>query len=90
MFDSFNPAAGGYAKSWRTAAACAMMVMASWPAMAADATTTSGQRAVELPPPARQFLAGVRANFAAWDLNRDGKLTREEIEIDMQNTRITG
>jgi hypothetical protein len=46
--------------------------------------------AVKPPAPAQQFFAAVRANFAAWDLNHDGKLTRDEIEIDMQNPRFTG
>src|SRR5579862_9402581 len=43
-----------------------------------------------LPPAAVQFFAAVRAHFAAWDRNHDGQLTREEIEIDMQDARITG
>jgi hypothetical protein len=39
---------------------------------------------------AEQFFATVRANFTAFDRNHDGRLTREEIEIDMQDRRITG
>jgi hypothetical protein len=47
-------------------------------------------RLAQLPPAAQHFFAAVRANFAQWDLNHDGRLTREEIELDMQNPRITG
>jgi len=43
-----------------------------------------------LSPIAQKFFAAVRANFAQWDLNHDGRLTREEIEIAMQDARITG
>jgi hypothetical protein len=43
-----------------------------------------------LPPVAQKFFAAVRANFAQWDLNHDGRLTRDEIEIDMQDARIAG
>ena len=39
---------------------------------------------------AQQFFATVRANFAQWDLNHDGTLTREEIELVMQNPRVVG
>jgi hypothetical protein len=39
---------------------------------------------------AAQFFATVRANFRAFDRNHDGMLTRDEIEIDMQDPRITG
>ena len=46
--------------------------------------------AVALSPAAQHFLVAVRANFALWDLNHDGTLTREEIETDMQNPRIVG
>jgi hypothetical protein len=45
---------------------------------------------VALSPAAQRFLAIVRANFAQWDLDHDGVLTREEIEIDMQNPSIVG
>jgi len=45
---------------------------------------------VPLPPAAQHFLAAVRANFAGWDRNHDGVLTREEIELDMQDPRIVG
>jgi hypothetical protein len=54
------------------------------------AQSEGAQRAVALSAPAQQFLGAVSANFAAWDLDHDGKLTRDEIEIDMQNPRITG
>jgi len=47
-------------------------------------------RAATLSPAARHFLAAVRANFAQWDINHDGVLSREEIETDMQNPRIVG
>jgi hypothetical protein len=58
----------------------------------APAGPTATQQAphVALPPVAQKFFAAVRANFAQWDLNHDGRLTREEIELDMQNARITG
>jgi Calpain family cysteine protease len=46
--------------------------------------------AVALSPAAQHFLAAVRANFAQWDLDHDGVLTRAEIETDMQNPRIVG
>lgn len=39
---------------------------------------------------AAQFFAIVRANFSTFDRNHDGILTRDEIEIDMQDPRITG
>src|SRR5215831_15520304 len=52
--------------------------------------TPTAPRAATLRPVAQQFLATVRANFAQWDLNHDGRLTREEIELDMQNPRFTG
>jgi hypothetical protein len=47
-------------------------------------------QAAALSPVAQKFLATVRANFPQWDLDHDGVLTREEIEIDMQNPRIVG
>ena len=47
-------------------------------------------RVVALPPIAQKFLAAVRTNFSQWDLDHDGRLTREEIELDMQDARITG
>jgi hypothetical protein len=52
------------------------------------AATEQAPRA--LPPVAQKFLAAVRTNFAKWDLNHDGRLTREEIELDMQDAHITG
>jgi hypothetical protein len=59
---------------------------------AAPTGPTATQQApnVALPPVAQRFFAAVRANFAQWDLNHDGRLTREEIEIDMQDARIKG
>jgi hypothetical protein len=59
---------------------------------AAPTGPTATQQAphVALPPAAQKFFAAVRANFARWDLNHDGRLTREEIELDMQDARITG
>jgi hypothetical protein len=47
-------------------------------------------RAVGLSPAAQHFFAAVRTNFAQWDVDHDGVLTREEIEIDMQDPRIVG
>jgi hypothetical protein len=67
---------------------CCVLV-AFFPAMS-SAQSESPPRVVTLPAPAQQFFAAVRANFATWDLNHDGRLTREEIELDMQNARITG
>src|SRR5262249_46682173 len=52
--------------------------------------TPTAPRAATLRPVAQQFLATVRANFAQWDLNHDGRLTREEIALDMQNPHFTG
>jgi hypothetical protein len=54
------------------------------------AQSNAPPRPIAVPAAAQQFFAAVRENFAAWDLNRDGQLTREEIEIDLQNPRITG
>jgi hypothetical protein len=54
------------------------------------AATAAETTARPLPPAAQQFLAAVRANFAQWDLNHDGTLTREEIETAMQNPRYVG
>jgi hypothetical protein len=39
---------------------------------------------------ARQFLDLLKANFDAWDINHDGRLTRAEVELDMQNPKIKG
>jgi len=55
-----------------------------------SAPTKDAPRVASLPPVAKQFLAAVRANFSQWDRNHDGVLTREEIELDMQDARITG
>jgi hypothetical protein len=65
----------------------------------AAAGLSSAMAAAEPAPPvppaalssgAEQFFAAVRANFKVFDRNHDGRLTREEIEIDMQDPRITG
>jgi len=53
-------------------------------------TATQQAQTVTLPPVAQKFFAVVRVNFAQWDLNHDGRLTREEIELDMQDARIKG
>ena len=58
--------------------------------LAPAATKTQEAPRAALPPAALKFFAAVRTNFSKWDLNHDGRLTREEIEIDMQNARITG
>ena len=65
-------------------------VLAAFHPGVATAQSDAAPRDVTLAMPAQQFLAAVRANFAAWDLNHDGQLTREEIELDMQNPRIGG
>ena len=69
-------------------------VVALAPAIAAAQSVQPPQVAAPQPaalsPVAQKFLAAVRANFPQWDLNHDGVLTREEIEIDMQNPRIVG
>jgi len=59
-------------------------------AQSAPAPQVAAPQAATLSPVAQKFLATVRANFHQWDLNHDGVLTREEIEIDMQNPRIVG
>jgi len=43
-----------------------------------------------LSPAVQQFFAAVQANFAGWNLSHDGELTSAEIEIDLQNARVTG
>jgi hypothetical protein len=52
------------------------------------AQSEGAQPAVALSAPAQQFLGAVSANFVVWDLDHDGKLTRAEIEIDMQNRAL--
>ena len=59
-------------------------------AQSAPAPQAAAPQAAAPSPVAQKFLATVRANFRQWDLNHDGVLTREEIEIDMQNPRIVG
>src|ERR1700733_1921587 len=54
--------------------------------VAALSQTPAAPRA--LSPAAQHFLAAVRANFAQWDLNHDGVLTRDEIDLDLQNPHI--
>jgi hypothetical protein len=61
---------------------------ATLPKTAVQPTHTTA--ALPLPPPARNFLAAVRANFATWDLDHDGVLTREEVELNMLNPLIKG
>jgi hypothetical protein len=77
----------------RLALACLALV-ASYPAASVAQSiappSIAPARVVALPAPAQQFFAAVRANFTAWDLNHDGQLSREEIEIEMQDARITG
>jgi hypothetical protein len=85
---SGNCFVSSFARRARLALACCALV-ALCPGVSA-AQSEVPPRVVSLPAPAQQFLAAVRTNFAAWDLNHDGKLTREEIELDMQNARITG
>jgi hypothetical protein len=70
---------------------CAALLCAAalWPAAAAAEPDAAPQRAA-LSAPAKQFFAAVRANFARFDRDHDGTLTREEIEIEMQDPRITG
>jgi hypothetical protein len=58
--------------------------------VAALTQAPAAPHAIALSPAAQHFLAAVRANFAQWDLDHDGVLTREEIETDMQNPRIVG
>jgi hypothetical protein len=67
-------------------------VVALAPAIGVAQSTAPQVAAPEaaLSPVAQKFLATVRANFGQWDLDHDGVLTREEIEIDMQNPRIVG
>ena len=77
------------------ALALGAVALLSGPALAAVPKTTEQRavaqpHAVALPPAAQKFLAIVRANFAQWDLDHDGVLTREEIEINMQNPRFVG
>jgi hypothetical protein len=59
-------------------------------AQSVPAPQAAAPQAAALSPVAQKFLGLVRANFGQWDLNHDGLLTREEIEIDMQNPRIVG
>ncbi|HEY1541140.1 MAG TPA: C2 family cysteine protease [Xanthobacteraceae bacterium] len=73
------------------------VALLSGPALAASeqAQITKPQapsqlRAAVPSPAARRFLAIARANFGQWDLDHDGVLTREEIEVDMQNPSIVG
>ncbi len=67
------------------AAAQAVPAAPARPAQLTDAGARSPQQQF-----AQQFFATVHANFAKWDLNHDGSLSREEIELVMQNPRVTG
>jgi hypothetical protein len=71
------------------------IALALWAIAALLPSAVSAEPAAPLVPvalssEAQQFFAAVRANFEAFDRNHDGKLTREEIEIDMQDPRIAG
>jgi hypothetical protein len=66
-----------------------LAVPATVVAQSAPAQIAAPQPAA-LSPVAQKFLSLVRANFNQWDLNHDGVLMREEIEIVMQNPRIVG
>ncbi len=46
-------------------------------------------RAKEIPP-SSSFAAQVKAHFAAWDRNKDGVLSREEIDALVSNPKVTG
>jgi hypothetical protein len=76
--------------SWRNSASRAVVCALLLSFSSTLAVAQPASPAKPLPPAAQQFLAAVRENFAAWDRNHDGQLTREEIEIDMQEGRITG
>ena len=39
---------------------------------------------------ARAFLDLVRANFDRWDVTHQGRLTAEDVDVDMQNPKIKG
>jgi len=56
----------------------------------ASSATREAPRVASMPPAAVHFFAAVRANFSQWDINHDGRLTREEIEVAMQDARVTG
>lgn len=70
--------------------AVALFATAALSSALATAEPTPSAAAAPLSSGAEQFFAAVRANFNAFDRNHDGRLTREEIEIDMQDPRITG
>jgi len=61
-----------------------------YPTAAVAQTDGSLPHAVGVSATATEFFTAVRANFDGWDLNHDGRLTREEIELEMQDRRITG
>ena len=74
-------------------AVAAVVALPQVAAAQADPTRTAVQAdaaAHPLSPIAQQFFAAARADFAQWDLDHDGKLTREEIELAMQNPRFVG
>src|SRR5262245_47737906 len=58
-------------------------------AMLLSLTLHTPGRAGETAKPS-PFLEQVRANFAAWDLDHDGKLEPKEIELDLANPAIKG
>jgi len=66
------------------------VIAGAYPTAAVAQTDGSLPQAVGVTAPAKQFFTAVRANFGGWDLNHDGRLTREEIELEMQDRRITG
>lgn len=70
--------------------AVALFATAALSSALAAADPSASTTAAPLSSGAEQFFAAVRANFKAFDRNHDGRLTREEIEIDMQDPRITG
>jgi hypothetical protein len=85
----FDPVIRSFARRARFMLACFASI-AYAPALTAAQPDGTPPRVVALSASAQQFFAAVRANFAVWDLNHDGKLTRAEIEINMQNPHFTG
>jgi hypothetical protein len=72
----------------------ATFISATW-AVVAAAILFSGAAAANPPADkttkdARQFLELVKASFAQWDTDHDGRLSRVEIETDMQDPKIKG
>jgi hypothetical protein len=73
----------------RAGVATLAAVMFANAALAANAALTTPE-VDKISPNARQFLDIVRTNFRAWDADHTGRLTRAEIEIDMQDPMIKG